>query len=264
MKRKLLLILLLLGLCGVTYGQIRMSNDRRVLVSKRVSFGVKAGINDAVMKYTDEKITIKHQYSIKPAIGAYMEIPVRRFFSISPEFMFIQRGTKTSYQYEDKFTVDYKLNVRYFDFRIPLQFYWLITNSFKPYAFVAPDFGYVLGGKITLNQPGLDISEASCDVGRANMNGYDISALAGIGFRFDINMDKTSLFIKIEGAYNYGFINTFSDIEQHDGAEPLNVHAYNVTGKRYNRGIEVMISLGMPLYSKKGTCSYFEKEPRRW
>ena len=264
MKRKLFLILLLLGLCGVSYGQIRMKNDKRVLVSKRVSFGIKGGINNAVMKYTDSNIKIEHQRSVRPAIGVYMEIPVRRFFSVSPEFMFIERGTKTAYQYEDRYAVDYTMKVRYFDFRIPLQFYWLLTNTFKPYAYVAPDFGYVLGGKITLNQPGLDIPEATCDVGSANIKGYDISAVAGIGFRYDINMSRTSLFIKVEAGYNYGFVNTFSYIEQHDGAEPLNVHAYNVTGKRYNRGIEVMVSLGMPLYSKKGTCSYFEREPRRW
>lgn len=266
MKRKILLILLLLGICGVSFGQIRMKNDGQVLVSKRVSFGVKFGVNDAVMKYTDENLLIKHSYSIRPAAGVYMEIPVRRFFSISPEFMYIQRGTKTNYLYADKYPTEYRINARYFDFRIPFQFYWLISNSFKPYAFIAPDFGYVMGGHITWKINGLNVSEADqkCDIGTANMNGYDISALAGIGFRFDINMSKTSLFIKVEGAYNYGFINTFSDMEKHDGSSSLNVHAYNVTGKRYNRGIEVMVSIGMPLYSKKGTCSYFEKEPRRW
>lgn len=270
MKRRILLILILLGICGVSYGQIGLSNDRRVLVPKRVSIGVKLGVNDAVMKYTDVNVQVPQNYTIKPAAGVYMEIPIRRFFSISPEFMYIQRGTQTTYPYEGH-TANYRINARYADIRIPFQFYWLISNSFKPYAFVAADFGYLLGGEITWRVDGLttDYPEANqkCDIGTANMYGYDISALAGIGFRFDFTMNKTFLYVKIEGGYNYGFMNTFSPMEKTDESLPLNIHAYNVTdkeGKRYNRGIEVMLSIGMPLYSKKGTCSYFDNVPKRW
>ena len=226
--------------------------------------GVKGGMNYCKMFYTDDNLEITHDFSMRPSGGLYIEIPVLRFFSISPEFMFIQRGTKTTYVYDKDITVDYKLNARYFDFRVPFQFYWLLSNSFKPYAFVAPDFGYVLGGKITVDQPKLkELPHASCDVGEANMNLYDFSVLLGVGFRFDIKMEKTSLYIKVDAAYNHGLVNTFSSKEKSDGSSSLNVNAYNVTGSRYNRGIEFMLSVGMPFYSKKGTCSYFER-PSRW
>lgn len=266
MKKGLLLVLFFLGILGVANGQIILRNSREVLVAKRVSMGVKFGVNDCKMYYTDDKIGATHNFSMRPAAGLYFEIPVARFFSISPEFMYIERGTKSTYTYgkNEEITVDYQFKARYFDFRVPFQFYWLISNSFKPYAFVAPDFGYVLGGRITMDQPKLEERpHLSCDVGSANISPYDLSLLMGVGFRFDIKMDKTAMYIKVEAAYNHGLMDTFSDKEKSDSPTSLNVNAYNVTGHRYNRGIEFMLSVGMPFYSKKGTCSYFER-PSRW
>ncbi len=259
--KKAFLMLFLLCVCGVTYGQIRL-NDGSILVSKRVSIGLKGGVNICKMLYTDSNVKIEHDFGFRPAAGVYIEIPVRRFLSISPEFLFIQRGTQTSYEYDVDYIINYKMNVRYIDFRVPFQFYWLVSNTFKPYAFVAPDFGYVLGGTISLEQKYLEIEEAHCDIGSANHSQYDFSILMGVGFRFDINMKNTSIFIKVEGGYNNGLLNTFSPKETEDGSTPLNVYAYNNTGYRFNRGIEVMLSIGMPLYFRQGTCSYFEKQSR--
>ena len=51
-------------------GQIRKYNDRSVLVSKRVSMGVKVGAADAVMKFTDEKLSdLNHSRVIHPVGG---------------------------------------------------------------------------------------------------------------------------------------------------------------------------------------------------
>lgn len=269
MKKGLLLVLLFLGICGVTYGQISFKNSRRdVLVARRVSMGVKGGVNYCKMFYFNERTETTHYFRVKPAVGIYFEIPVLRFFSISPEFFYIVRGDQAmnTWGNNNEITVDYRLNARYFDFRIPFQFYWLISNSFKPYAFVAPDFGYVLGGKITEDRINYQPQpHTSCDIGTANINSYDVSMLIGVGFRFDIKMEKTSLYIKVDAAYNHGFVDTYSEMEKNDAATPQNVNAYNVepADKRCNHGFEFMLSVGMPFYSKKGTCSYFER-PSRW
>ena len=264
MRKGIIIAIIMLAFGMEMTGQIRRYNDRSVLVSKRVSMGVKVGAADAVMKFTDEKLSdLNHSRVIHPVGGIYLEIPVAKFFSVSPEVMFMQRGTTVSYMWEGHPT-DYRLNSRSIDLRVPLQFYWVASNVFKPYVFFGPDLSYVVGGKINLDQPDGEMGNKEIEIGDANMNRYDLSLLAGVGFRFDINMDKRYLYIKIEGAYNHGFLNTYSQREIDDMSQSANVHAYNVTGSRYNRSFEVMISVGMPFYKKGETCSYFGKKRNFW
>ena len=54
MRKRTIIMLALLLASVVSMGQIRISNDRSVRVSRRVSMGVKLGVNDAVMEYTDK------------------------------------------------------------------------------------------------------------------------------------------------------------------------------------------------------------------
>ncbi len=263
MRRTIILSIILLAMSMEMLGQIRMYNDRRVMVSRRVSMGVKVGAVDAVMEFTNEQLKDLSRTSvINPVGGIYVELPVAKFFSVSPEIMFMQRGTTVSYKWEG-YQTDYRLNSRSIDLRIPLQFYWVASNVFKPYVFFGPDFSYVIGGKINLDQPDGDMGNSEIEIGDANINSYDVSVMAGIGFRFDINLDKRFLYIKIEGAYNHGLLNTYSQRELDDMVHASNVHAYNVTDKRFNRSFEVMISVGMPFYKKGDMCSYFGKR-RSW
>ena len=77
--------------------------------------------------------------------------------------------------------------------------------------------------------------------------------------RFNFNFNKFSMLMKIEAAYNYGIMDTFSKME-HDGTTPpVNVNAYNTTGKRLTRGLECCISIGIPLkFAEKDACSNFK------
>ena len=264
MRRAIIMTIVMLAMCTEMLGQIRMYNDRRVLVSKRVSMGVKVGAADAVMELTDHNLeNLSRSRVIRPVGGIYVELPVTRFFSVSPELMFMQRGMTMTYTWEG-YVTDYRLNSRSIDLRVPLQLYWVASNVFKPYVFVGPDLSYVIGGKISQEQPGGEMGNKEIEIGEANMNKYDVSLMAGVGFRFDINMDKRYLYVKIEAAYNHGLLNTYSQREMDDAVQSVNVQAYNVTGKRYNRSFEVMISVGMPFYKKGETCSYFGKRRTWW
>lgn len=261
MRKKAFLVLLLLCFSGVTFGQIRSNSDGLVKVLKRVSLGVKGGVNICKTVYTDLNIKIdENDFVPKYAFGAYIEIPMRRFLSISPEFMYIQRGAKLHYNYAGVFPSEYQITARFIDVRVPFQFYYPITNFFKPYAYIAPDFGYVLGGHIDEKRTGLD--ESHIDIGKANYRSFDLSVLVGIGTRFDINLGQTYMFVKIEAGYNHGFMDTFSDMEKAESSTPANVNAFNNTGRRYNRGIEVMLSIGIPLYLKESSCSEFQRVVR--
>ena len=264
MRKGLIIAIIMLAFSIDMLGQIRISNDRSVRVSRRVSMGVKVGASDAVMEFTDDKLKdLDCSRVIGPIGGIYVELPVAKFFSVSPELMYMQRGTNVTYKWEGH-TTDYRLNSRSIDLRVPLQFYLVASNVFKPYMFFGPDLSYVIGGKINMDQPDGDMGNKEIEIGDANMNTYDLSVLAGIGFRFDIKMDKRYLYIKIEGAYNHGLLNTFSKKELDATAQPTNLHAYKIAGARYNRSFEVMISVGMPFYKKGESCSYFGKKRSYW
>ena len=188
MRKTIILLVLCMISGGLLKAQMRIGNDRRVNLSKVVSMGVKFGVNDAMMKYTEGDLKeLNPTYYIKPSFGVYLEIPVMSWLSVSPELMYVGRGTM--YSYETKNTpVDFRIDSRYVDFRVPVEFYLQISRTFKPFAFVAPDFGYVLGGYIS--QKTQDATE-EIEIGSANMKEYDISALFGLGFRFDVYMPKT-------------------------------------------------------------------------
>ena len=60
----------MLAMCTEMLGQIRMYNDRRVLVSKRVSMGVKLGAADAVMEFTNDQLkNLTRSRVIRPVGG---------------------------------------------------------------------------------------------------------------------------------------------------------------------------------------------------
>lgn len=260
MRKTIILLVLCMISGGLLKAQMRIGNDRRVNLSKVVSMGVKFGVNDAMMKYTEGDLKeLNPTYSIKPSFGVYLEIPVMSWLSVSPELMYVGRGTM--YSYETKNTpVDFRIDSRYVDFRVPVEFYLQISRTFKPFAFVAPDFGYVLGGYIS--QKTQDATE-EIEIGSANMKEYDISALFGLGFRFDVYMPKTALYVKLTAGYNYGLLDTYSRMEKNESAVSGNTNAYNISGDRYNRGVEIMISIGMPFYRETGSCSNFRKS-NRW
>ncbi|MBQ6083428.1 MAG: PorT family protein [Bacteroidales bacterium] len=264
MKKTIILLMICLISGGMLKAQMRIGNDRRVNLSKIVSMGVKFGVNDATMVYTDKQLKdLNSTYSIKPSFGLYLEIPVTRWLSVSPELMYIGRGGMVSYETNNTNNVDYKINSRCVDFRVPIDLYMIMSRSFKPYVFVAPDFGYVLGGEISMKQDGVTAVSQEIEIGSANMKEYNVSVLFGLGFRFDVYMPQTALYVKLEAGYNYGLTDTFSKMEKDESSVAENVNAYNISGDRFNRGLEVMISIGMPFYRNTGTCSTFRKA-NRW
>ena len=135
----------------------------------------------------------------------------------------------------------------------------------KPYVYVAPSFGltmpmgniqqFTLDKKKSLNQ---SVAIDSC-----NMAPYDIGFVAGVGVHFMIDFDRFSLAVKMEAGYNYGLMDTYSLAEHHDQAQSVNVNAYNVLGKRLNRGLEASVTVAIPLKILPGdACSGFTNKSR--
>ena len=88
----------------------------------------------------------------------------------------------------------------------------------------------------------MDISDSDA------MSSFDISLAVGAGIKYNIHFQMFSIVLKLDASYNFGFLNT------NNASEPVYVDniAYHVKDdSRRNRGLEFMLSIGVPLKFNK-------------
>lgn len=222
--------------------------------SNVVTVGLKGGIVLPHFYYTDPALKgLPYNILLRPAGGIFLEIPIDNFV-LNPQAMYYGMGMSSTYTYKNNYQVQYLVNSNYLDLRMSLCYRFRLSKTLFSYAFIAPGIGILLNGDLSLSQPGLDIPSSNMEMTKANM--YDINAFVspGLGIQYYINMPRFSITFKIEAGYNFGIINTYSRQEKDETAIPTNVYAYNNTGKRYARGIEVLFSIGLPLKFDKLKC----------
>lgn len=247
--RKVLFILCMLAISICTVGQHRSSNQ--------ISLGLKGGVNFAGMAYTDWHLSeLPQQMPLRPVGGIFVDIPLSKHFGLAPEIMYVERGMKTTYFHYSNYEVQYEIHSRYVDLRIPFLAGISITSWMQPYLVVGVDAGWLLGGNIHLHQPGFPDPDTTIKIGKANMRSFYLGAFGGVGIRFfrEINGQKAQL--KIDATYNFDFVDTFTDMEHYDEAQPINVNAYNITGKRFPKGIEITLGITIPLRSGEDDACY--------
>ena len=222
------------------------------------AIGLKIGLNHSTFKYTDPNLqALPHNLHINPNFGLFVEFHLNDHFSIAPEFFLYNRGHLTKYVYEGNYNVTYEVNSKYFTTRIPVYYRFNLVRqkNIKPFLVIAPSYNHLLGGNISLHQPDLSISEASVDIGSANMRQQDFSFFFGAGTQFNINCGDFSLVTKVELGYNVGLTNSFSDHEINENSKAENINAYNITGERKIRNIELNVTVGLPLkFSHDNAC----------
>ncbi len=117
-----------------------------------VKFGIKAGFNGSTFS-RGERNEVDNNEKIKAGshIGIFANIPLAEKFSIQPELLFSQLGSKTedlfihdSGDYFTKQEYEYKTNLNYLTLPIMVQYNILP----QLYVEAGPEFGLLLGGKI--------------------------------------------------------------------------------------------------------------------
>lgn len=247
--RKCLFILFLLASSICAVGQRRSSNQ--------ISLGIKGGINFAGMAYTDWHLSeLPQQMPLRPVGGIYVDIPLSKYFGLAPEIMYVERGMKTTYFHYSNYEVQYEIHSRYVNLRIPFLAGINVISWMQSYLVAGVDAGWLLGGNIHLHQPGFPDPDATIMIGKANMRSLYLGAFGGVGIRFFrvINGQKAQL--KIDATYNIDFVDTFTDMEHGDEAQPINVNAYNITGRRFPKGIEIMVGITLPIFPDKNDACY--------
>ena len=269
-----ILAMLILVLVGVASAQ-QHDNQQR---GEKVAIGIRVGGNLPSYLYTDNE-ELKNLDSdsllmrVTPMLGLQVEIPLLGgVVYVAPEVSFTQRGDSRLFTSVPLDTlVRYQARVNYLEARLPISIALPITPNFKPYVFAAPLFGLALP---TVGLFASEIKQYSLDknktldntvaVDSSNMAPYDYGVTVGAGLRYRINFSSFSLVLKVEGGYHLGLCDTYSEQEHLDQAQALNANAYNINGKRLNRGIEGSITIAIPLdFHSADDCFYWSDMEKR-
>ena len=219
-------------------------------VTDRIHIGIKGGINMSRADYSSLKN--RSPKFLPNAIGGiFMEFEFgeNQLFSIRPEVDFLGRGTKINDN-----DLNYKLNAKYTDIRIPLIFSLGNPDKIRPYIYVAPIAGFVRGGKISLKDA---TGNYKINVASANMADTYFAGALGIGFKLPIYLagDKR-MYFSLEANYQMGFTDTYGKKEKDGDALAVNRPAYYLRGDRKLHGFEVAATFSVPL-------SIFKRTPRK-
>lgn len=264
--KKLFLSIVLFCCCCSLYAQRHSVPNA---APKAVGIGVVGGANLARFNYFGdrEKQGLDFDslmYRIRPLAGLTVEIPLGDYFYIAPEVLWSGRGDARLFQSAIwNSQVRYRAKTYYLELQIPMSLVIPVSYTFQPYAFVAPGFGLTLPmGEIS--QYSLDMPQSfnhKVAIDSSNMAVYDASVTAGAGMRFNVDFSTFYLAFKLEAGYHYGFLDTYSLMEHNDVAPAVNVNAYNIKGKRLNRGWEIRLSVVLPLKFPPGdACSNWSRD----
>ena len=163
------------------------------------TFGLKAGVNvSSISKDGYDDAKSKAGFSG----GVFMNLPVSEQFSIQPEVMYSQLGSKVTNKYSTtvagntyQATSTAKLNLDYIT--IPVMFQFRATPAF--YLEAGPEFGFLVSAKSKNtvsngNGSGSDTNELNKD----NFNGFNFGLGLGLGFditkNFGVNARYTAGF----------------------------------------------------------------------
>lgn len=231
-----------------------------------VSLGVKGGVNMPRMGYLNNHYlsSLPQANLFTPMGGVFVDIPIGSVFAIAPEFDYVQRGTDITYEHISGMQVHYSLSVSFVDFRLPLEFRIPIKPYLQPFATIGAEAGMRLGGKIHMDRTAPEPLDATIDVGDVNFTKIHAGAFAGLGIRSLVTIGNFDMLLKLSATYHHGFLDTYTKAEREESVEAVNVNAYNITGSRLPQGIEVCLSIGIPLKAPEDdACRTFSHDRYR-
>ena len=143
----------------------------------------------------------------------------------------------------------YSLKSGYADFRVPLLYKFTTASVWKPYVFAAPVVGLSRGGNINMDEQlycGNDHSY-ELELTKANMAAAYFAVAVGAGVRYPIPVMGHDFYLGLEAGYEYGITDTYSKMEKAGESTSLNSESGAPIGARKFSGMEIRLSVSVPL-----------------
>lgn len=177
-------------------------------------------------------------------------------FSVRPELGFLSRGGALYVSNVGKTAQGfYALKANYFDIRVPIIYNFNLSNTkFRPYAYVAPLVGFVMGGKVSYDEELRtgEIRNYELKLSKSNIAPAYFAAVIGAGVKYPINIIGRTCYAGVELSYEYGITDTYSKMERNNLTNNVNMVYGPVASPRKNSGFEVKVSFQVPLSIIKG------------
>lgn len=220
---------LILGLAFA--GSLLVNAQEKTKSTSPVTFGVKAGFNASTLSKYDGYDGYDNDQKLKPGFnaGVFVNIPVAEKFSVQPEVLFSQLGSKTEereqyYVNSDRFRreTDYKKTLNYLTVPVMVQYNILP----QLYVEAGPEFGFLLGGKdkgdFTLTQTSGNVTTSQTTSFSENIvkdlhNKFNFGIGIGAGYYFTQNFGVTARFTA-----------GITDIYKHNTGDAVRNNAFQV------------------------------------
>lgn len=205
-----------------------MNAQEKTKSSSPITFGVKAGFNASTLSKADQ---YDNDQKLKPGFnaGVFVNIPVAQKFSVQPELLFNQLGSKTEeredyYINADRYrrVADYKKSLNYLSIPVMVQYNILP----QLYVEAGPEFGFLLGGKnkgditTTRNSGNTTVTETttiSDKIVKDLHNTFNFGIGIGAGYYFTQNFGVTARFTA-----------GITDVYKHNTGDAIRNNAFQV------------------------------------
>ncbi len=261
MRKCLIIIGIVLGLGLVAEAQMQ----QKATESKAIAIGIKGGVNIPRMYYFRNRplSQLPQNVAFTSMGGLFVDIPLGEASTVSPEFVYLKRGTDLSYEHRSGMMVHYTMSVHYVDFRLPFEFRLPVKPYFQPYLVAGAEVGMRLGGQIHMDRTAPAALDQTINVGDANMGLIHAGAFAGVGIRSRIPLGSRDLILKFSASVHQGLLDTYSKAEKEGSVPAQNVNAYQTKGFRLPQGLEVCLGIALPLERIDDACSTFSGDRYR-
>lgn len=166
----------------------------------KVKLGVKAGLNLASLTFDERELNSSSKTGF--TAGLMVEVPMAKNFSLQPELLYSQQGTKISFSDKDVTNSNYKSTIRLNYLNIPVMLKYYVLEGLSVQA--GPQIGILLKADNKYednflgykNQESFDLKDYS--------TGIDTSVNFGLGYQF-----KEKFYA--DARYNISYSNVFKE-----------------------------------------------------
>lgn len=168
--------------------------------NKKVNVGLKAGLNISSLSFDESELNSSSKAGF--TAGLMVEIPMTEKFSLQPELLYSQQGTKTSFFDGDVTNSSYKGTIELNYLNIPLMLKYYVIKGFSVQA--GPQLGILLKADHKYQDNFLGYKNYGSFNLFDHSSGVDTSVNLGLGYQF-----KDKIYTDLR--YNLSYSNVFKN-----------------------------------------------------